>query len=512
MGEYSSYYLYQRYEKRGSHGWIPSYPTYYSVDADGTLSPVVRNENDTECGYSPGGDAQYRWVDAGESVCDDCPEIVNRQRVGESNIFMEEDDEAFVEFRKLVKYVDYGDYDGKAYPLQTDGSTGRVVESPYRYSGQCLTFKVNGSECIRFGFMGDPVNFEQKFADGEHLMYSLDSGSTWTVLPDSGRTPYICSGQTVMWKGNLTNKVSNPDTANQRNEGIGRFISEFQTYSSRLGDNYSVLGNVMSLKYEDDYDTLERTLSGDPRFSYLFAPAYLGEGQPSTVPLVGNAEKLLLGTLDLRPYGYDYSYCYSGMFSLNYKLTNHPQLLPARNTTDYCYADMFLSCAYMTEYPLMLNCEGKMSRGCYAGMFENTGLVFAPYLPSMELGYDCYKHMFAGCRNLRYPMSHLPAKKLADGCYDEMFNGCFSLEDPPVICAETIYPYSMKGMFLSTSLRNVRFTVKEPTFIYNLQWIWYYFGSSFISTSNEGDLMAPGTWVNRLKEVVPDNWKIIYTI
>ena len=76
MSQYTSYWLYQKYEKRGDQDWIPTYPNEYSVDANGTLTPVIKLDNDTACGYSPTPTTQYRWVDLNPNVdyyCEDCP-------------------------------------------------------------------------------------------------------------------------------------------------------------------------------------------------------------------------------------------------------------------------------------------------------------------------------------------------------------------------------------------------------------------------------------------------------
>lgn len=73
--QYTSYYLYQKYEKRGDQEAIPVYPNVYSVDADGTMPKVIKIENDIACGYVPTGTTQYRWLEvpSGESyVCDEC--------------------------------------------------------------------------------------------------------------------------------------------------------------------------------------------------------------------------------------------------------------------------------------------------------------------------------------------------------------------------------------------------------------------------------------------------------
>ena len=76
MGQYTSYYLYERYEKRGEQDWIPCYPNTYSISGDATnpMSLVVKSENDTQCGYTPTptGTPIYAWNTVEGFVCDEC--------------------------------------------------------------------------------------------------------------------------------------------------------------------------------------------------------------------------------------------------------------------------------------------------------------------------------------------------------------------------------------------------------------------------------------------------------
>ena len=72
MSEYTSYYLYQRYEKRGDQGWIPTYPNTLSIDGDGTMPLVVKEEDDPQCGYVPIIIPQYEWRLVSGYICDEC--------------------------------------------------------------------------------------------------------------------------------------------------------------------------------------------------------------------------------------------------------------------------------------------------------------------------------------------------------------------------------------------------------------------------------------------------------
>lgn len=85
MSEFSSYYLYQRYEKRGEQDWIPCYPNTFSMSGD-TENPmpfVMKTEDDPACGYSPTPSEEYRWKVIDGYVCDDC---------GDTKIIIQTDD------------------------------------------------------------------------------------------------------------------------------------------------------------------------------------------------------------------------------------------------------------------------------------------------------------------------------------------------------------------------------------------------------------------------------------
>ena len=76
MSEYSSYYLYQRYEKRGSQDWMPCVPSVFSISGD-SQSPMplsAKSECDVNCGCQQ--TVEYRWVNLDPTVdyyCDECP-------------------------------------------------------------------------------------------------------------------------------------------------------------------------------------------------------------------------------------------------------------------------------------------------------------------------------------------------------------------------------------------------------------------------------------------------------
>lgn len=73
MSEYTSYYLYQKYQRRGTGEWTPVSPSVYSIDGEGTMPLSIKNENDPACGYIPPVEPTYRWINMDIStdwICD----------------------------------------------------------------------------------------------------------------------------------------------------------------------------------------------------------------------------------------------------------------------------------------------------------------------------------------------------------------------------------------------------------------------------------------------------------
>lgn len=76
MGQYTSYYLYQKYESRNGQDPVPCSPSVYSIDADGTMEKVIKLENDPDCGYTPPPtEPIYRWYQmpiSEDYICAEC--------------------------------------------------------------------------------------------------------------------------------------------------------------------------------------------------------------------------------------------------------------------------------------------------------------------------------------------------------------------------------------------------------------------------------------------------------
>lgn len=174
---------------------------------------------------------------------------------------------------------------------------------------------------------------------GNSINYSLDSGTTWIELASNTDSPTVQSGNTIMWKGELTPTLS---------IGIGRFSSS---------GNFTVQGNPMSLLYGDDF-------SGETSIgSYAFMNLFSG------CTKLTSAENLVLPATTV---GYE---SYTGMFAYCSSLTTAMSVLPATELWNYCYTNMFIGCSSLTT---------------------------APELPAETLREGCYFYMFRGCSSLNY--------------------------------------------------------------------------------------------------------------
>lgn len=148
MSEFSSYWLYERFEQRGSQEPIPVYPNTYSINGDGTMTPVVRNEDDTECGYVPPVEPTYRWTNipiTQDYICDECNTSITRWQKTDRTICLEEG-----EGKKFVGTYSGGrtlEVDCNDNPTLTSGETqpGGYVD------GYGMTTAVIGNCVTSFG-------------------------------------------------------------------------------------------------------------------------------------------------------------------------------------------------------------------------------------------------------------------------------------------------------------------------------------------------------------------------
>ena len=263
------------------------------------------------------------------------------------------------------------------------------------------------------------------------LNYSLDSGKTWISLAHNTNTPVIESGNSIMWKGNLTRIYGS---------GSGVFSSTCK---------FNAEGNVMSLFYGDDFQV---------RFSLAnqsFAFANLFKDNANIV----NAANMSLPATTLS------HACYDCMFTRCTNLITAPKL-PATTLALSCYGSMFAGCSKLLEAPQLPSIT--LAQNCYISMFSAcTSLSATPELPASTLTPYCYCQMFSGCRNLVQVPSVLLATTLVQSCYSIMFRDCVKLTTAPVLCATTLGVGCCNSMFRGCTGLTTAPVLSAPTLVNN---------------------------------------------
>ena len=196
---------------------------------------------------------------------------------------------------------------------------------------------------------------------------STDNGETWSPAKATiggYQMATLNAGDKILLKG--------------RNE---RYYYNETTHTVLASKNSNVYGNIMSLRYGDDF-----------------------------------RDKTTISNYNL----------FYGIFSGNTGIISSRNLkLPATRISQYCYYCMFYGCTNMIDAPELP--ATTLDRYCYQGMFEGcTSLSVAPELPATEVKQGCYYNMFRNCTSLTTAPS-LKAKSPKDKCYFGMFYGCTNL-------------------------------------------------------------------------------------
>ena len=243
---------------------------------------------------------------------------------------------------------------------------------------------------------------------GNIVSYSTDEGNTWTELASNTYTPTINSGQTIMFKGNLTPAFSN---------GIGVFT---------INKKCNLEGNCMSLLFGDDAASNNSLLGKNYAFDSLF----------SGCKTIVEVSSTFLPATRLS------GYCYRNMFKNCTSLVAAPEL-PATTLSDRCYNYMFYGTNVLPDCS-NIDFTSNTEAGSWGlvGLFAGTKVTDADlfnilpinpstgkyWLPATTLNSNCYRDMFRDCTSLT-TAPELPATTLASGCYGYMFSGTNVLPD-----------------------------------------------------------------------------------
>jgi len=316
-----------------------------------------------------------------------------------------------------------------AWTTGTSGiPTGWRIITPQDYSLKYLTFEA----------LADNTTFSFSV---NNIQYSLDDGSTWTVLTAGSSTPSLNTGERILWKQTgLT-----PDW----NDGIGHFSST---------GNYKAYGNIMSILFGDNFSNQTTLNYNAPVFLNLFEWNY-------NLKDITNL-KLPATTLS--------AHCYRYMFNNCGGLTSIPSgFLPSTTLANYCYCGMFNGCSGITSIPSDLLAATTLLEGCYQNMFNGcSGITSAMELTAATLMAYCYEGMFYNCSSLNYIkclatggfdttncLSNWVYNVSASGTFDRDSNTVWNIGDSGIPTGWTINP----PMEHDYSLDYLTFEALEPT-------------------------------------------------
>ncbi len=499
MSQYTSYYLYQKYEKRGDQPFIPSYPQVYSIDGDGTMPLSVKNDNDANCGYT--GDTpttQYRWVNlpiSQDYVCDDCPEAQYRwvETSGyicngttkynrEVQQVSEDGGQTWTNtsnYRQGSTVIEYNSADCGYVPpidpiyrwVETDEYRCEYSEAPidpiYRWvetSGYfCISTIKYAKEIQQVSYDGgqtweDTSNYRQGSRVIEYD--SADCGYVERWVETSG---YICNGTT---KYNREMKQISEDggdtwmdTSNYRQGStVIEYNSEDCGYTNPYASQYLTIESLEDnneIRWIATENKIMRIISASTDNGATWTQYSTGK----TIATLDKGEKVLIkgNNTAYSEYVTAQSYIRSTHF-LPYKSFN-----VYGNIMSLVYGDDFVNKKLLTKSETFSNIFWRskivsaknlilpsttLTNNCYSEMFlACSGLTEAPQLPATTLGESCYHNMFNGCTSLTEVTSTLPATALTTNCYNGMFNGCTSLTTAPSLSATTLAESCCSGMF-----------------------------------------------------------------
>ena len=168
--------------------------------------------------------------------------------------------------------------------------------------------------------------------------------------------------------------------------------------------------------------------------------------------LKGNSMSMLYGDNEKNIFSFAGKYAsFTGLFKNNVGLINACELkLPATTLVNNCYKSMFANCKNLITAPELP--AKTLKNYCYYTMFSGcSSLKKAPILSATTLANSCYFYMFTSCSSL-VEASELPATTLFNSCYGGMFASCKSLTKAPELPATTLAASCYSDMFNNTGL------------------------------------------------------------
>ena len=358
MSQYTKYYLYKKQQRisGSSDAWVDVVPTTYSYNADGTMTPVVAEEQSADCGYVPPIEPIYEWRNISitqDYICDDCP-------------------------------IDY--------------------------SKQYLTFVA--TESGTFKFSGSTT--------ANTVQYSVDNGNTWADLARNTNSPTVSASGKIMWRATGLTPLeaigigrfsSSSSFIVEGNPMSLLYGDNFQNQTSLSGKNYAFRGLFSGCTKVASAENLSlpATTLAVRCYSQMFykcTSLTTAPELPATTlaqecyaemfvdcTSLTKAPELKATTLAQECYGWMFQGCTS--------LTTAPELL-ATTLANGCYGYMFSGCTALTTPPSVLPAT-IASRYCYYNMFVNCrNITKSPDVMLTSSADRACTYMFYGCSKLSY--------------------------------------------------------------------------------------------------------------
>ena len=354
-----SYLLYQKYQKIGQTGnWIPVYPMEYSYNADGTMMPVVKTQNDPACGTG----AIYQWVETDRYEC------------------VESD---FSQDYLTLGILSAGTVEmNSTYTISAstdDGTTWFEVNSAFNVSvGDKVLLKGENS-----GYIEQLLSASTAYFDVYGNINSLVSGDSFTSVTESKQYTSLFRRANVVSAENLILPATTLTDSCYANMfyGCTRLTTAPELPATTLAQ-----GCYLQMFYGCTSLTTAPALPATTLANYCYAAMFSGCTSLTT------ATALPATTLATS--------CYRAMFFGCTSLTTAPELLATTMATS-AYTNMFQDCVNLTTAPelpattLATDCYTYMFRGCLS-------LTTAPDLNVPTLVDSCYYGIFYDCRSLNY--------------------------------------------------------------------------------------------------------------
>ena len=182
MSTYSSYYLYQKFERRGSQDWIPCYPNTFSMSGDSeiTMPLVIKSTCDKQCGC-PDSTIE-RWVNLDPDVTWIC--------------------EGTTKYYKQQKEISYDN--GTTWIAVEEYQKGALIETESTYCGEPIY-----DWRLVSGYICDDCTANKLSVGVSSYTYTLQCGTATTLT--SGDVASLTAKTAIDW-ATIGNCVETIDT------------------------------------------------------------------------------------------------------------------------------------------------------------------------------------------------------------------------------------------------------------------------------------------------------------